>query len=191
MNSIKVQSYLDVVFQLSRDWDDRSTFGNGTLYEFHNLIVLLFGLRFFHQIDFILQNQNMLQFHDFNGSQVLGCLGLWAWFIASNEQESSVHDGGTVQHCCHENVVTRAIDKAHMTNQLEATRTWWPITWKTIVFTGTARCITCWPWTFWIVAFEYFGICVTWNERKMGKIEISLIFGFWVILSKIQRILYF
>jgi hypothetical protein len=29
------------------------------------------------------------------------------WLITSDEQHSGVHDGGTVQHCGHQNVVTR------------------------------------------------------------------------------------
>ena len=38
-----------------------------TLHELADLIVLLTSLRLFHEIDLVLQNQNMLQLHDFDG----------------------------------------------------------------------------------------------------------------------------
>jgi hypothetical protein len=52
--------------------------------------------------------------HDFDGSQVFGSLGLRARFVASDEQQGGVHDGGTVEHSGHENVVSGTIDKRDM-----------------------------------------------------------------------------
>lgn len=56
----------------------------------------------------------MLEAHDFDGGEMLARLWLRAGFVAGDEQEGSVHDGGTVQHGRHENVVTWAIHKGHV-----------------------------------------------------------------------------
>lgn len=47
--------------------------------------------------------------------------------ITGNQKQGSIHDSGSVQHSRHKNVVTGAIDKAHMTNQLEFTVASWTV----------------------------------------------------------------
>ena len=75
------------------------------------LVVLLSSL-LSHQVDLVLQNDNLIELHNFDGSQMFGCLRLRARFIAGNEQKGSVHDGGTRQHSTHENVVTGAVHES-------------------------------------------------------------------------------
>lgn len=53
----------------------------------------------------------MLQLHDFDSGEMLRSLGLRARLVGGNEEESGVHDGGSVQHGGHENIVTRAVDE--------------------------------------------------------------------------------
>lgn len=53
----------------------------------------------------------MLELHDLDGGEVLRGLGLGAGFVGGDEEESGVHDGGTVEHGRHENVVPGAIDE--------------------------------------------------------------------------------
>lgn len=48
----------------------------------HNLGVLLFGLRLLHQVNFVLENDDVLQLHNLNGCQVLRGLRLRARFVA-------------------------------------------------------------------------------------------------------------
>ena len=47
-------------------------------------------------------------------------LGLRAHLVGRNEEKSAVHHCRPVKHCRHENVVTRAIDKRHVAEQLHA-----------------------------------------------------------------------
>lgn len=42
-----------------------------TLNKLQNLIILVLGLALFDQINLVLENENVLQLHDLNGSQVL------------------------------------------------------------------------------------------------------------------------
>jgi hypothetical protein len=60
----------------------------------------------------------MFEAHDFYGGQMFGSLRLGASLVSGNEQEGGVHDGGPVQHCRHENVVSGAIDEGHVTAQM-------------------------------------------------------------------------
>lgn len=113
-----------------------------TLYEGKDLLVLLFGLTLLHKVDLILQDEDVLQFHDLYSSQMLWCLRLRTWFVArwregdkifkvinewrvycwfelrnqncTNKQEGCIHDSGSVQHGCHQNVVTGTVNKWHM-----------------------------------------------------------------------------
>lgn len=42
-----------------------------TLHEGEDLLVLLFGLTLLHQVNLVLQNEDVLQLHDLYGCQVL------------------------------------------------------------------------------------------------------------------------
>ena len=65
-----------------------------TLYEGGYALLMLKRLRFLDQIHLVLQNDDVLQLHDFDGCQVLGSLRLWAGFVSGDEEKSGVHDGG-------------------------------------------------------------------------------------------------
>jgi len=54
-----------------------------------------------HKVNLVLADNDMLELHDLDGSQVLGGLGLRAGFISGNQKKSSIHDGGTRQHSTH------------------------------------------------------------------------------------------
>lgn len=47
-----------------------------TLYESEDLLVLLLGLALLHQVDLVLQDEDVLQLHDLYGCQMLRRLGL-------------------------------------------------------------------------------------------------------------------
>lgn len=57
----------------------------------------------------------MLELHDLDSGEMLGSLGLRTGLVGGDEEESGVHDGSTVEHGGHENVVTGAIDKGDVT----------------------------------------------------------------------------
>lgn len=48
-----------------------------------------------HQVDLVLQDNDLVELHDFDSSQMLRSLGLGARFVTGNEQQGGVHDGGT------------------------------------------------------------------------------------------------
>lgn len=62
-----------------------------------------------HQVNFVLQNDNVLELHNVHGNKMLTSLWLGVGLITRNEEESCVHDGRTRQHCRHEGIVTWAI----------------------------------------------------------------------------------
>jgi len=69
-------------------------------------------------INFVLQDNDVLEFHDFYSDQMFFSLWLWAGLITSNEQQSTVHDGGTGKHGSHEHIVTWAINERDMAHEL-------------------------------------------------------------------------
>ena len=115
--SVRLQlTYIHVVLELSRDWNDRSGVRHGALDEVFDLLMLLLRLRLLDQIDLVLQDEQVLQLHDLHRSQVLGGLRLRARLVRGNEQQRCVHDSGAVQHGGHEDVVPRAVDEGHVTD---------------------------------------------------------------------------
>mmetsp|Transcript_10120 Transcript_10120/g.33740 ORF Transcript_10120/g.33740 Transcript_10120/m.33740 type:complete len:262 (-) Transcript_10120:1289-2074(-) len=109
---------VDVVAKLSRDGDDGRLLGDSALDESLDVIVLLEGRALFDKIDFVLKDDDVLQFHDFHSSKMLCSLGLRTRFIASDEQERSIHNGSTVKHRSHKNVVPGTINERNMAKQL-------------------------------------------------------------------------
>lgn len=90
-----VKDGIDVDLELGRDGDDRGPLGNGSADELEDRLIVLLSDLFSHQIDLVLQDDDVLQLHDLNGGQMLGCLGLRAGFVACNEKKGGVHDGGS------------------------------------------------------------------------------------------------
>lgn len=69
---------------------------------------------FLDQVDLILKNDDILEFHDLYGGQMFGGLRLRTGFVTGDEEECSVHDCSSVKHCSHENVVSGTIDERDM-----------------------------------------------------------------------------
>lgn len=109
---------VDVVLEDGTDGDDGRRVGDGTGHELSDLLVLGQGCIGLDEIDLVLENDDVLQTHNFHGSQVLRCLGLGTGFIARNKKKGGVHDGRTVEHGGHENVVAGTIHERHMSAQM-------------------------------------------------------------------------
>ena len=102
---------IDVVLELGGDGDDGGAVGDGTADELQDGLVVLQGTILPHQIDLVLQDDDVAELHDLDGGQVFRGLGLRARFISGNQKEGGIHDGGTRQHGTHQNIVPRAIDE--------------------------------------------------------------------------------
>ena len=98
---------------------------------------MLQSLRLLDQIDLILQNNDILKFHNLNGRQMFRRLGLGASFVSGNEQQSGVHDRGTVQHGGHQNIVSGTIDERDVSDELHPVAATWPFAGWVIFFVGT------------------------------------------------------
>ena len=109
---------VDVVLEDGTDGDDGRGVGDGTGDELSDLLVLGQGGIGLDEIDLVLENNNVLQTHNFHGGQMLRCLRLGTGFVTSNEEEGGVHDGRTVEHGGHENVVTGTVDERHMSTEM-------------------------------------------------------------------------
>lgn len=97
---------VDVVLELSRDGDNGGRVGNGSLDELQDALVMFLCGRLLDQIDLVLQDDDVLQLHNLNSGQMFTGLGLRAGFVGGNQQQSGVHDSGTVQHGSHKNIVS-------------------------------------------------------------------------------------
>jgi hypothetical protein len=103
---------VNVELQLGTDGDDGAAVGNGTTDELQDRLVMLARGLLTHQIDLVLEDDDVVQLHNLNGGQMLRGLGLRAGFVSGDEEKGGVHDGGARQHGAHENVVTGAVDEA-------------------------------------------------------------------------------
>lgn len=103
---------VDVELQLGGDGDDGAAIGDGTTNKLQDRLVVLASGLLAHEVDLVLENDDVVQLHDLNGGQMLRGLGLRAGFVSGNKEEGGVHDSGARQHGAHENVVTRAVDEA-------------------------------------------------------------------------------
>lgn len=75
-----LENKINVVSELSRNWNNGGIFGIGSFDEILNLIEILLGISFFveNQINFILQNYYLIKIHNLNSSKMFHCLGLRA-----------------------------------------------------------------------------------------------------------------
>ena len=72
---------------------------------------MLESLLLLDQINLVLENNDVLELHDFDSCQVFARLRLGTCFVAGNEEESGIHNRGTVKHCSHQDVVTGTINE--------------------------------------------------------------------------------
>lgn len=73
--------HLDVVLELRGDGHDGRSLGDRALHELGDLLVLLLRLTLFHQIDLVLQDQDVLQLHDLDGREMFARLRLWTALV--------------------------------------------------------------------------------------------------------------
>jgi hypothetical protein len=67
-----------------------------TFNEGGDALLVLQRLRLLNEVDFVLEDNYVLQFHDLDCCEMLGCLGLRAGFVPGDEKQRGVHDRGTV-----------------------------------------------------------------------------------------------
>ena len=108
-----------------------------TLDKVHDTLMVLQRLRLLDQIDLVLEDDEVLKLHDLDGGQVLGCLRLWTRLVRCYKQEGGIHDGGTVQHSSHENVVARAVDERDVPHKLHPAIAAWALAWWMVFFIGS------------------------------------------------------
>jgi hypothetical protein len=124
-----------------------------TFYKRGNAFLMFQGLRLFDQVDFILEDDEVLEFHDLHGCQVLRCLGLRTRFVGGDEKKRGVHDRSAVQHCGHENVVSWTVDERDMSDQLHPVSAAWSFAWWVVLFVGAIRAVVSRSWTSLVFAF--------------------------------------
>jgi hypothetical protein len=85
-----VHDSLDVVAQLSRNRDNGGSFCDSALDKFLNIVLLLdAGVGVVNDdVDFVLQNYDLVQVHDLNSCQVLTGLRLRTGLVSSDEKQS-------------------------------------------------------------------------------------------------------
>ena len=98
-----------------------------TLDEGNDTLVVLQRLLLLDQVDLVLEDDDVLELHDLDSGQVLGRLWLGARFVTRDEKEGGVHDGSTVQHSGHQNVVARAVNERDMADEFHAVTTPWAL----------------------------------------------------------------
>ncbi|KAI6772529.1 hypothetical protein HG530_003487 [Fusarium avenaceum] len=86
---------IDVELELSRDGDDGGFASNCSSDKLEDRLVVLLSSIFPHKIDLVLENNDLVELHDLDGSQMLRGLRLRAGFVTGDEEEGGVHDGGT------------------------------------------------------------------------------------------------
>lgn len=94
-------------------------------------------LCFLDQIHLVLQNDDVLQLHDFNSSQVLRGLRLGTSFVSGDEEKSRVHDGGAVQHGGHQDIVSGTVNEGDMTDEFHARSTAWSLAGWVVFLVGS------------------------------------------------------
>ena len=77
------------------------------------------GLVLDHQVNLVLQHDDVLEPHNVHRNQMLSRLRLWVRLVTGHEQQCRVHDRGTCQHSRHKGIVTWAIDERDVTSQNE------------------------------------------------------------------------
>ena len=107
-----------------------------TLNEGRDTLLLINRLTLLDQVDLILKNDDILEFHDLYSGQMFGGLGLRTGFVTSDEEECSVHDCSSVKHCSHENVVSWTVDEGDVPEEVHCATAAGPLTGRVILFAG-------------------------------------------------------
>ena len=94
---------------------------------------MLERVRLFNQVDLVLENDEVLEFHNLHCRKVLRCLGLWARLVRGNEKECGVHDCRAVQHGSHQNVMPRAVNERDMADEFHSVSATWSLAWGVVL----------------------------------------------------------
>lgn len=106
---------VNVELQLCTDRDDGAAICDSAADEAKDRFVVLRCCFLAHEIDLVLEDDNVVKLHDLDSCEMFRSLWLGAGFVTGNEEESGVHDCGARQHGAHQNIVTRAVDETWMT----------------------------------------------------------------------------
>ena len=79
---------------------------NSKHYKFLNGLVLVNGNVLLYKINIVLKDYDMIELNNLDRGEMLGCLWLRTAFICSDEKQCTVHDGCSVEHSRHENIVS-------------------------------------------------------------------------------------
>ena len=93
-NEVLVDS-INVELELGGDGNDGLAIGNGSSDELQDRLVMRRSAVFPHQIDLVLEDDDVVQLHDLDGSKMFTGLRLRARFVSSDQKQCSVHDGST------------------------------------------------------------------------------------------------
>lgn len=85
---------VNVELELGGDGDDGRAVGDGSTDELEDRLVVSSSAVFPHQIDLVLENDDVVELHDFDGGKMLAGLRLGARFVSSNQEQCGVHDSG-------------------------------------------------------------------------------------------------
>ena len=98
-----VDNHINIVAFLRRNRNNRCSLGNSVLDKLLDILLLPNTLLLIsnNDVDFVLQDYDLVEVHDLNSCQVLTGLRLRTRLVASHEEQRTVHDGGTGQHGCH------------------------------------------------------------------------------------------
>jgi hypothetical protein len=105
-----------------------------TLHERGDTLLMLERTRLLDQIDLILEDDDVLELHDLDRGQVLGRLRLRARLVPGDKEERGVHDGRTVKHGGHENVVAGAVDEGDVPDELHLVTAPGPLAGRVVLF---------------------------------------------------------
>lgn len=159
--------HLYVVLQLRGNRNDGGPLRHGPLHELDDLLVLLLGLSLLHQVDLVLQNDDMFELHDLDGGEVLARLRLGTGLVAGDQEQGGVHDGGAVQHRRHEDVVAGTVDEADVPHQAEAAGAGGAQAGEMVVLGGAPGNVARGAGTLRIVAFVNLRVRVTLKEKRI------------------------
>lgn len=78
---------------------------------------------FYHNVNFVLQHNDVFELHNIYSDQMLTSLRLWVRLVTSNEEKCSIHDCSSSEHGSHQSIVAWAIDKTNMAGKHHFRRT--------------------------------------------------------------------
>lgn len=127
-------------------------------------------------IDFVLQNYDVLESHDLYCGQVLTCLWLGTWLVTCYEQKSSVHDSCSCKHGGHQNIVSRTIDERNMSHELKGSATIGSGALNHVRFARTERLEALWRGAVWTLIQLCIGV---------SKFNCNVSISFFVVTNSV------